>query len=211
MIIRRSESLAGELPLLKFLRLSSCPHCGVSHPNLEEKSTLVTTDHTGSDRRIWRMYVCRGCGGVVSAWSPMDGGPVIQYFPSALTAHSALPEDAKAFLQQAMDTLHAPSGSIMLAASAVDAMLKAKGYTEGSLCRRINQATADHLITDEMATWAHRVRLDANTQRHADEAVGLPDQKDAKHTLAFAEALGRFLFVLPSMIQQGLKDTAPTE
>jgi hypothetical protein len=43
----------------------------------------------------------------------------------------------------------------MLAASAVDSMLKDKGYKEGSLYKRIDTAAADHLITDGMAQWAH--------------------------------------------------------
>ena len=50
----------------------------------------------------------------------------------------------------------------MLAASAVDSMLKEKGYKDGSLYKRIEQAAGDHLITAEMASWAHEVRLDAN-------------------------------------------------
>jgi hypothetical protein len=55
----------------------------------------------------------------------------------------------------------------MLAASAVDAMLKHKNYTVGSLKDRIDKAAKDHLITSEMAAWAHEIRLDANDERHA--------------------------------------------
>lgn len=50
----------------------------------------------------------------------------------------------------------------MLAASAVDALLKLKGYTAGSLYARIEKAAEDHVITQDMAKWAHEVRLDAN-------------------------------------------------
>ena len=71
-------------------------------------------------------------------------------------------------------THSAPAGAVMLAASSVDAMLKEKGYNEGSLYARIGQARDDHLITADMAEWAHEVRLDANDQRHADEAAALP-------------------------------------
>jgi len=93
----------------------------------------------------------------------------------------------------------------MLSASAVDAMLKIKGYTEGSLYLRIEKAVEDHLITNEMATWAHEVRLDANDQRHADQAATLPTQQDATRVIEFASALAEFLFVLPSRIQRGLQ------
>lgn len=94
----------------------------------------------------------------------------------------------------------------MLAASSVDAMLKEKGYTEGNLYPRIEQAVKDHLITKEMSKWAHQVRLDANDQRHADESAELPTEVDAKKTIQFAQALAEFLFVLPAMVEQGLKE-----
>lgn len=43
----------------------------------------------------------------------------------------------------------------MLAASAVDAMLKEKGLRQGSLFSRIDEAAQQHLITEEMKRWAH--------------------------------------------------------
>ena len=91
----------------------------------------------------------------------------------------------------------------MLAASAVDAMLKFLEYKEGSLYARIRKAAEDHLITDEMQAWAHDVRLDANDLRHADENAGLPQEEDAKRVLDFAMALAEFLFVLPSRVRRG--------
>jgi hypothetical protein len=91
----------------------------------------------------------------------------------------------------------------MLAASSVDAMLKAKGYKEGKLYTRIEKALEDHLITPEMSDWAHEVRLDANDQRHDDEEAPLPEQSDAEKVIEFASALAQFLFVLPARIQRG--------
>ncbi|KAJ0346998.1 hypothetical protein COL154_013858 [Colletotrichum chrysophilum] len=86
----------------------------------------------------------------------------------------------------------------MLCAWAVDAMHKIKGYADGSLYARIEKAATDHLITTDMATWAHEVRLDANGQRHADQAEELPDQQDASRAIDFSKALAEFLFILPS-------------
>jgi hypothetical protein len=83
-------------------------------------------------------------------------------------------------------------------------MLKAKEYTDGSLYSRINKAAKDHLITQDMAQWAHDVRLDANEPRHADEEAPLPSQEDAQRCLDFAQALGEFLFVLPARVKRGL-------
>jgi hypothetical protein len=95
----------------------------------------------------------------------------------------------------------------MVAASAVDAMLKRKGYGEGTLYARIERAADGHLITKDMATWAHEVRLEANDQRHADPAAPMPTELDAKRVVQFALALAEFLFVLPARVQKGLAAT----
>lgn len=91
----------------------------------------------------------------------------------------------------------------MLTASAVDAMLKAKEYNDGSLYSRIDQAAKEHLITAEMKAWAHEIRLDANDQRHADEGAPLPNEADARKAVEFAQALAQFLFVLPARVKRG--------
>ena len=91
----------------------------------------------------------------------------------------------------------------MLCASSVDAMLKAKELKKGSLYSRIEKAAEQSLITKEMSLWAHEVRLDANDERHADEEAQLPTLEDAKRSVQFTKALGMFLFVLPSMVEEG--------
>ena len=95
----------------------------------------------------------------------------------------------------------------MLAASAVDAMLKAKGYKDGSLNQRIKKAEADHIITADMAAWAHQVRLDANDERHADESARFPTTEEAQRSLDFALALAEILFVLPARVTRGLQES----
>src|SRR5688500_9106894 len=137
------------------------------------------------------------------------GHPILELFPTERKVDAALPERARGYLKQAIDSVHAPSGAIMLCASSVDAMLKEKGLTKGTLHSRINQAAAQHLITDDMAKWAHEVRLDANVERHSDLDQELPTADDAKRTLHFTEALGRFLFVLPALVAAGLREVEP--
>jgi hypothetical protein len=154
------------------------------------------------------MYVCVRCGGVITAWAAAPNQLVEQLFPEPRGVDDAIPDRARTFLGQALESLHAPAGAVMLAASAVDAMLKAKEYRKGNLYMRIDEAAKDHLITQEMALWAHEVRLDANDQRHADEGAELPTEQDAIRCIEFVEALGEFLFVLPSRIERG-RETAP--
>jgi hypothetical protein len=125
---------------------------------------------------------------------------ILQIFPSQQEAHEDIPEPARRFLQQAMETLHAPDAAAVMAGSAVDAMLKHLKLTEGSLYSRIDKAVEDHTITKAMGDWAHEVRLGSNRPRHDNPHVS-PDE--AKHSVRFAEALGYFLFVLSAQIDRG--------
>jgi hypothetical protein len=49
-----------------------------------------------------------------------------------------IPDRAREYLEQAISSISAPAGAIMLAASSVDAMLKEKGLNSGKLYSRIN-------------------------------------------------------------------------
>jgi hypothetical protein len=93
----------------------------------------------------------------------------------------------------------------MLAASAVDAMLKSKDLSKGTLYERIQEAASKHLITPDMAQWAHDVRLDANDQRHADQQAPLPDLAQAQKCVDFAMALGQLMFALPARVKRGIE------
>jgi hypothetical protein len=188
------------------LKLSRCPHCGVANPCLTTNTHLETVTHSGGNRRFWAIYICATCGGLVTAASGQKVGSVIEMYPTPKDVDVSIPEKAKGYLKQAIDSMHAPAGAVMLAASAVDAMLKKKGYKDGSLYDRINKAAEDHLITVDMAKWAHEVRLDANIQRHAKETAALPTEEDAKRSIDFAFSLAEFLFVLPGRVEKGLAD-----
>lgn len=190
--------------LLPQLVMERCPHCSVANPQLNAQSTFETKDHSNRIARWWRVYVCATCGGVVTAWSLQQNKNVVQIFPTNQTVNEDIPGKANTFLQQAIASIHAPAGAVMLAASSVDSMLKEKGYVEGSLYTRIQNAVNDNLITPEMASWAHEVRLDANDQRHSDTEAELPTPEDAQRVIDFAKAFGEYLFVLPAKITRGL-------
>nr|MDP2190909.1 DUF4145 domain-containing protein [Rhodoferax sp.] len=186
------------------LVLARCPHCGVDKPNLVHSGQFEPIAYN-TQRRYWRVYVCVRCAGLVSAEAPGWDHDTFAIFPSPQDVSEDLPVRARAYLDQAISSLSAPAGAVMLAASAVDAMLKAKNLNSGSLYARIDEAAKTHLITAEMAEWAHDVRLDANDQRHADDELPLPDQEQAKKCVEFALALGQFMFVLPARVQRGIK------
>jgi hypothetical protein len=190
------------------LMIDRCPHCSVAHPNLSKRHHLTTKDHSGQMERHWYFYTCSSCGGVVTAWSVNPGEEAVQIFPQPQEVEEDIPDKPKTYLEQAIASIHAPAGAAMLAASSVDSMLKIKGYNEGSLYNRIEKAADDHLITKEMAAWAHEVRLDANDQRRADENSSLPTQDDAQRAVDFTKAFADFLFVLPAKVQRGMEQAA---
>jgi hypothetical protein len=203
--------LQWHLPMLKLgthLPLERCPHCGVDRPTLAQVSRFETNEHRGGNPRTWAAYGCARCGGVTLGWQHQhdSNAQVRELFPPPQEVDDAIPERGREYLSQALNSVNAPAGAVMLTASAVDAMLKAKGYADGSLYSRIDQAAADHVITPDMASWAHVVRLDASDQSHADAAASLPTAEDARHAIAFAMALGQFMFVLPSRVRRGIRE-----
>lgn len=189
------------------LKLPRCPFCNVDRPNLTFEAEITPRDSEGNPRGIWRFYCCNRCGSVVTAWGHGHLNPVLGVIPEIKKLSDDIPKRPRAYLQQALESVHVPSGAVMLAASAIDSMLKDKGYTDGNLYPRIKQAASDNLITDGMAEWAHRVRLGANAERHADEDYDLPSIEDARKAIKLAEASAEFLYVLPAMVKQGLSET----
>jgi len=113
-------------------------------------------------------------------------------------------------LEQAIETLSSPDAAAMVAGSAVDAMLKFLGYTEGSLYKRIDAALADGILTKGMADWAHSVRLGSNRPRHADADRPHVSSEEARLSVSFAQALGDFLFVLTAKIEEAVQQAAGT-
>lgn len=190
------------------LALPRCPHCGVHSPLLSGQMIKPTQRYDGSQSRVWGAYECATCAGWVIAWAKTQEGQVEDVFPTVRVVSDDIPVQARNFLTQALESLNAPSGAIMLAGSAVDAMLKAKGYTSGSLYSSIEDAAAKHLITREMSLWAHEIRLEANDERHADLGSDPPDLAEAARSVDFALALGEFLFVLPARVTRGIAASA---
>ena len=197
--------MSNKIMLQVKLDLERCPHCSIALPHIARVwGTIETHTHSGQNRRFWAAYKCESCGGVIIAASTVrQDGPITEMYPRTFSLNDSIPDKVKAYLSQAIESLHAPAGAVILAASAVDAMLKNKGYKTGSLYSRIDKSTEDHVITNEMAAWAHEVRLDANEQRHADEDVPLPEKIDAERVIDFSLALAEYLFVLPARIKLG--------
>lgn len=192
--------------------LARCPHCGINRPQIlvvaGQGSDLPVRLDGGPPTR-WAAYRCTSCGG----WLAVKGNPgdtvgnplIVAVFPGLNRAHQDLPDVVRTYLDQAFETLSSPDASAVMSGSAVDAMLKALGYSEGSVYARIDKAVEDQKITAPMAQWAHSVRLGANRPRHADVENPHVSPEEARQSVDFAEALGNFLFVLSAKIQRGIE------
>lgn len=189
------------------LALERCPGCGVAKPLLKLVHSHVPRGgqaYSILTARTWHMYLCSVCEGCICALGVMRHVAEV-IIPAIDNVAESIPDKPRNLLSQAKNSLAAPAGSVMLSASAIDAMLKERGLVEGSLYKRIGEAVASHLITPDMAEWAHFVRLDANDQRHADVDATLPTIDDAKKCLDFALALAEVLFVLPARVREGMR------
>lgn len=223
------------MKLSRILRLDRCPHCGSANaqfawpvrnsPGGASHTIGPWVEKSGMDRMMhaWAVYQCAGCAGCILARGPSYGdhmagqlhqllsatdADIAEIFPPLMTVDDDLPERARTYLAQAFSSLHAPDGAVMLAASAIDAMLKEVGLKDGSLYGRIEQARDSGKITADMATWAHQVRLDANDPRHADEATPHHDSASARRAVDFARAMGEYLFALPKRVTRGIAAAA---
>lgn len=200
--------------------LPRCPQCGTAKPTLHLQAVLEKERVGNSDLwSSWIVYQCTSCRdpicflanvprhgdiGAMRTWfavqSYVAGWMLPGYGGEDL---SDWPERARKYMRQAIETLAAPDGAVMLAGSAVDSMLKEKGLTEGSVYSRIEKAVTDNLLTPAMGEWAHAVRLSSNNPRHADLDEPHATADEAKATIEFAKALGQFLFALPAKIARG--------
>lgn len=195
--------------------VARCPRCNVSFPSFRilGKFNQVSLEKQGQSG--WHyysgLYKCTTCDRCVVAESvDTSSGTSSQILVEHLLP---LPDsidpliDGKSFqfLSDALASLNAPTASIMASCSAIDAMLKDRGIgrrnddgKERSLHGRLKDAVSEGVLTQEMADWGHRIRLDANDQRHADEEAELPTSKKASEILDLAKGLAEVLFVLPA-------------
>ncbi|WP_243264653.1 DUF4145 domain-containing protein [Sulfitobacter sp. DSM 110093] len=161
----------------------------------------------------WATYKCASCeqfvlvksriGASKDKWLGVD---VDAIYPAAERIEDELPERAKQYLSQASKSLHAPDGAMMLAGAAIDAMLKHKNLEEGSVYSRIKDAVQAGILTQDMADWAHEVRLGSNKPRHADLNDPHVTRKEAAQAVHFAKMLGHILFTLPSRVAKGKQE-----
>ncbi|MDE2466766.1 MAG: DUF4145 domain-containing protein [Alphaproteobacteria bacterium] len=204
------------------LGLQRCPHCNTANPSIGRRHVFAVQPSKAAFQLHnqllqWHVYSCASCGGLVGAATPIIQAhatftvdQLAQWIvPAATTISSDIPQAAARYLTQARETLASPAASVLMSAAAVDAMLKERGYRDGSLYSRIQKAETECVLTKDMADWAHDIRLDANDERHADHDASAKTGEDAARCLEFADALADLLFVLPARVRRGRAPPAP--
>ena len=193
--------------------IDRCPQCGVSLPLLTLISKPDKHYTTSFNETFWFFTVkCSKCRRHVLCYGETDRSntlsddetpdriSLLQTFPSIESAAVEIPEKPRRFFDQALQSIHAPDGALMLSASAIDAMLKDKGYKDGSLNNRIDKAADAGLLTEQMKAWAHEIRLSANEPRHSDDAFDGATESQAQQAIQFTKALAEYLYVLPQRV-----------
>ena len=128
-----------------------------------------------------------------------------EYWPStvqrAIPAHLS-PTVEKALLQAeriyALPESEEPA-AIMYRRSVELALGELFPAYKGSLAARIKQAVNDGHLPQTMSDWANEVRLVGNEGAHDGEGVSRHDLSNARN---FVDALLRYLFTLPAMVQR---------
>jgi hypothetical protein len=186
-------------------RIARCPYCGVGRPLVP-----VRQDFGVSANRRWAVFSTICCGGMLLAVGPIGGthekAPIETLYPSARGAAAEMPDPARHYLQQALETRHAPDAAAVMAGSAVDVMLKHFKLIDGSVYSRIDQAVNQHILTPAMGEWAREVRLGSNRPRHADPENPHVSAHQAQQSVEFVEALGHYLLVLSSRVKKGIEE-----
>jgi hypothetical protein len=170
------------------VQLAICPFCYAKNPGLHlihltdiELSlpqARLLGDQVAEGACQWALYSCTSCLLCISvciaqAWGATGRLRTVLAFPTIVSSHSRLkdtPSSARDYLLEAERIRRdSPRSSILATATAIDHMLKHRGYKTGSLYERINAAVAAQEFPKSIGDWAHEVRLDANDIRHADE------------------------------------------
>jgi len=200
--------------------IETCSRCGVANPAYvkvyKDYSFYDLNDHY---RRIVACFRCTSCQEIILAETEKIVSSDVKGYFHALASNTQfkinidkifpeikpisenIPDRPRYYLKAAKNTLHEPSASIVSSAAAIDSMLRDKGIasqdSETSLYQRIRQAVAEGILTQNMAEWAHAVRLDANAQRHADHNAAFPNREDANRVFELAQSLAEILYVIP--------------
>ncbi|CAH3843576.1 DUF4145 domain-containing protein [Klebsiella pneumoniae] len=197
----------------------SCPHC------LKEKAMLTFIKEAHLKPRFFSLvFQCNSCFRLVIAEveTTVYGGPEAyakgQLYPVIVNKHpefkvslcypsqkpisapESTPERAAKFFIEAKEDFARGryETSAMNCRKVIDIATKSLHLgDEDKLVRRISALRATGLITQEMADWAHIIRIDTNGAVHSDEEF---TKEEVDQLLKFTEVFLTYSFTLPAMV-----------
>src|SRR5262245_33993757 len=106
----------------KYLHLETrCPHCSIPNAGFAQWWTSAGVVPRGSPGTVhkWVSYFCKYCGGGILAKGvandSAESAGIIERIPTPKAVHEDVPEPARTYLHQAMETLHAPDAAAVMA------------------------------------------------------------------------------------------------
>lgn len=197
----------------------TCPHC------LKDNAVKKFVQQTPLSARFFSLvFQCQSCFKLLVAEVETDitGGPANlannSTFPVIVTNHRNLrvnatypqaiqidapnstpPRAAKFFIEAKEDFSRGRyETSAMNCRKVIDIATKNLHLKdEDKLVRRISALRETGLITQEMADWAHIVRIDTNGAVHSDEEFS---KEEVDQLLKFTEVFLTYSFTLPAMV-----------
>lgn len=204
----------------------TCPHCLKEHAVLQFVSETLLKQHFFS-----LVFQCQSCFKLVVAEVAQTGtsGPsyyaknspypliinknkdfrVTETYPKAYKVQSpqSTPDRASKFFIEAKEDFVRGryETSAMNCRKVIDIATKVLHLgDEDKLVRRISALRATGLITQEMADWAHIVRIDTNGAVHSDEEF---TQDEVDQLIKFTEVFLTYAFTLPALVREKRETT----
>ncbi|WP_230942156.1 DUF4145 domain-containing protein [Burkholderia cepacia] len=198
--------------------IQDCPHCGAAHAAF----VLVFVKQAVDGSSTWNFLApCPACsrpltGRIASpsaASNPMNiptrlndiqGFRVLETFPAAKESPvpEYAPKAAATAYEQGARCLsrgdYTPAAAMFRRCLEIALKKFSPDIDAWKLEKRIDKLAADRKITEDLKTWAHRVRLDGNDALHEEEEF---TEETASELMEFTRLLLTYLYTLPEKIR----------
>lgn len=186
---------------------NDCPYCQTRHVSFEIRTVHNRKIATGPFE-AYALVVCGFCNrAAVAVFKGPDPGRILDsQFLDALhpsmdvSPPQYLPDNVERCYVEAVTIMGtAPTAAGMTFRKTLEVALKTiRPNDQGNLKKRIDAAAKAGAITEDLAKWAHRIRLDGNEAAHEDQPFSSNELEELHR---FTELVLRYLFTLPGMLK----------
>ncbi|WP_232446001.1 DUF4145 domain-containing protein [Burkholderia ubonensis] len=198
--------------------VTDCPHCGATHAAF----VLAFAQPSLAQQGIWNVFAaCPACSGPLTgrilcpshAHNPMtvptmlvdaNGYRILETFPipqKSPTPEHIPPATERAYEQGVRCLIrgdYTPAAAMFRRCLEVALKAHSPEVEAWKLEKRIDKLASERKITEDLKTWAHRVRLDGNDALHEEEEF---TKETATELMEFTRLLLTYLYTLPEKIR----------